>query len=134
MDEVSLKVGTAMPRSIGFCADEYHEVRAFRLAMQKEVDAVKARETELQEYIIENLSKSDDTGAAGKYYRAQIIPSVVPVAEDWEDIYDYIVENDRFDLLNRSLNQKATKELWEAGVKIPGIGRFNSKKVSITKL
>ncbi len=130
----SIKVGAGIPVLPGICADHYHEVRELRLAMQKEVDAVKAREAELREFIINTLSATDETGAAGEKYRAQITRDTKPSATDWEKIYDYIVENDRFDLLNKALSITAIKELWEAGEKIPGVSKVHVKSLSITKI
>lgn len=133
MDKRFIK-GAEMPASVGLCADLYHDVRELRLAMQKEVDAVKARESEIKEYIIDNLSKSDDTGASGKKYRAQIKQKETPKADDWDAIRAAIIEYDRWDLLQKRLNTKAVTEIWEAGDEIPGVGKFISTDVSITKL
>lgn len=133
MDKTLLK-GSEMPKTVGACADEYKRVRDIRLAMKKETDAVEARERELREHIIENLSKSDDTGAAGKKYRAQIKTTTVPTPDDWDKIRAYIVENDRFDLLQKRLSDKAIKEMWDEGENVPGVGKFNKIDVSITKI
>lgn len=130
----SLKVGDPLPKSIGRCADAYHEVRELRLAMAKEVDVIAKREREIHEHILENLSASDDTGASGLRYKALVITSVKPQAKDWEEIYDWISENDRFDLLGKSLNSRTVEELWENEVTIPGVGKVNVKKLSITKI
>ena len=134
MKRVSLKFGDPMPKTIGRCADAYKEVSDLRLAMQKEVDTVKKRETEINEHILENLSASDDTGASGLKYKAQIKTSVDPSATDWEAIHDFVYENDRFDILGKKLNKKAIEELWDAGKKVPGVVKINVKKVSITKI
>jgi len=131
---ISLKVGAPLPKSLGRCADAYKEVKAVRLDMDKDVKMVKARESEINEYIIDNLGKSDLTGAAGLKFKAQIVPGIAGTVIDWELLYDYIVENDRFDLLNKSLNQKAVKEMLDAGDKIPGVEKINTKKLSITKV
>jgi hypothetical protein len=133
MDPKFIK-GGAIPQAIGLCADLYHDVRELRLAMQKEVDEVAAREKEIKDYIIDNLSKSDDTGAAGKRYRAQIVTKVTPAAADWEKIHQFILENDRFDLLQKRLSDKAVQDMWENGEEVPGVERFNAISVSITKL
>lgn len=133
-ETLSLKVGAKLPRSIGRCADAYKEVRDLRLAMAKDVTRIQERETEIKDHIIEHLSKSDDTGASGMKYKAQITESEAASADDWEDIYDYIMENDRFDLLGKSLNQKAVKEMWDNGKKVPGVKKVHVKKVSITKI
>jgi hypothetical protein len=98
-----LEVGGPIPASIGRTADLYSDVRALRLTMEKEVEKVKARESELREYIIANLSKSDDTGAAGLRYRAQIVIKDVPRAMDWPKVHAFIQETGRFDLLQKRL-------------------------------
>lgn len=126
--------GSPLPESIGRCADLYAEVRELRLAMDKVVEGMKKRESEIREYIIQNLSKSDDTGAAGKAYRAQIVKKVKPSVKDWEKLYDFIVENDRFDLLQKRVAEKAVKDLWDDGADVPGVERFNVVDVSITKI
>lgn len=134
MRKVSLKVGAPLPKSMGACADAWHEVNKLRLAMDKEVKVVKDRETEIKQHIIDTLSVKDDTGAAGKFYRAQIKTEEQPIVEDWEDLYDFVVDEDRFDLLGKSLGTKAAKEMHAAGEKIPGVGKMIVKKLSITKL
>ena len=127
-------VGQPLPKSIGICADLYHDVRELRLSMEKEVEAVKARENEIREHIISNLSTSDDTGAAGKRYRAQIVVEVKPKVNDWNKVWDYVYHHNRFDLLQKRLGEKAVADLWADGVEITGIEKMNLKSVSITKI
>lgn len=126
--------GGPLPKSIGAVVDLYREVRDLRLAMEKEVKPIAERESELRQYLIDNIAKSDDGGAVGKKYVAKIVTKVVPKAEDWETIRAYIQETGRFDLMNKSLSAKAVSEMWEAGEEVPGVGRFNAIDVSITKL
>ncbi len=134
MRKVSLKVGDPLPKSMGACADAYYEIKELRLAMAKEVAVIQARETEIKGYIIDNLSVSEDTGAAGKHHRAQIKVEEQPIVTDWDALYDYIYQEDRFDLLGKSLGTKAAKEMHAAGESIPGVGKLQAKKLSITKL
>lgn len=129
-----LLVGSPMPRSIGLCADFYNDVRALRLMMEKEVAAIQARESEIKNHIIDNLSKSDDTGASGKRYRAQIVMKVVPQLADWNAFTAFVMEHDRFDLIQKRLGEKAVADMWESGETIPGVAKFNTPTVSITKI
>ncbi len=131
---LSLKVGARLPKTLGRCADAYHEVRELRLAMDKDVKRVKERENEIHDHILEHLSKSDDTGASGLKYKALVTSKEKASADDWEDIYDYIMENDRFDLLGKSLNQKTVAELWDNDEKVPGVKKVHVKSLSITKI
>jgi hypothetical protein len=134
----------ALPTSIGRCADLLHDVRALRLAMAKEVEEVEAFEREVKEHIISNLSKSEDSGAAGLRYRAQRVTKAVPrvVTSDdagepvdgWGQFWGYVRQTGRFDLLQKRLSDKAVKDMWEAGEVIPGVEKFNSVDVSITKI
>lgn len=123
-----------MPPSIGLCADEYAEVRALRLAMQKEVDEVEARERKLRDHIIENLSKSLDSGAAGLRYRAQIVTKQKPTVTDWGKLSEYVLANGRLDLLQHRISDKAVTDMWGAGEDVPGVEKFNAVEVSITKI
>jgi hypothetical protein len=126
--------GAPMPASIGLCADLYSEVRELRLAMQKIVDDVKDRETEIREHIIQNLSKSSDTGAAGRRYRAQIVTKEVPTLKDWDALTKFVAANNRFDLLHKRIADGAVKDMWENKEVVPGVEKFNATDVSITKI
>lgn len=126
--------GAPLPPSVGLCADLYAEIRELRLAMQKEVDAVQKRESEIREHIINTLSKSADTGAAGKKYRAQIVTKETPRAADWDKVYNFVVATNRFDLLQKRLSDKAIKDMWDEGEEVPGVEKFKVVEVSITKI
>ena len=131
-------VGSTLPSSIGRCADLYHEVRELRLAMDKEVAAVKARESEIKQHIIDTLSKSDDTGAAGLKYRAQVTTKEEYNIADWSALTGYILENDRFDLLQKRLSKEAVRDVIAAmkdeGKALPGVATVLVPDVSITKV
>ncbi len=140
MGKVSLQVGAPLPSTLGRCADAYKEVSELRLAMQKEVDAVKARENEIKEHLINNLAavgdeKDDrDTGASGLKYRAQVKRDEVPVVDDWEALWDYVFEQDRVDLMQKSIARKAVMEMIDQGEEVPGVSTMYVKKLSVTKL
>jgi hypothetical protein len=129
-----LEVGSPLPKSVGLRADLYSEVRSLRLAMDKEVEKVKAREAEIRESIISDLSKSDDTGAAGLKYRAQIVTKTVPKLSDWSAFTGYILAHDRFDLIQKRVSDKAVMDMLEQGEVVPGIEKMNIPEVSITKI
>lgn len=128
------KTGSPIPKSVGLSADLYAEVRELRLAMQKHTDAMQEREKEIREYIINNLSKSDDTGAAGKKYRAQIVRKISPSVTDWTKVWDFVKRTGRFDLLQKRVSDTAVKDMWENGQEVPGVEKFHAVEVSITKI
>lgn len=131
----NLDVGAPLPLSIGLAADLLHDVKELRLAMQKEVDAVQAREREIREYIIENLSKSDDSGAAGKRYRAQIVTKQSVKVNDWGILWSWARKNDRLDAFQKRLNETMAKDWMESEQRVlPGTEVINIPEVSITKI
>jgi hypothetical protein len=128
------EVGSEMPKSLGKCADLLAEVRDIRLAMDKEVAAVKKRETEIREHIIRELANSEDTGVSGLRYRAQIVKKTVPTVENWGVFTSWVRENNRFDLIQKRIASKGIEDLWEEREKVPGISRFHNTNLSLKKV
>ena len=139
-----LKVGAPLPTSMGRCADLYHDVRELRLAMEKEVAEIQARETEIKGYIIDNLSKGEDTGAAGLRYRAQVVSKRQPIIAAVSDVYpeggwgalcSWIRKHDRFDMLQKRLSDKAVMDFADQEERVvPGTEIMNVKNLSVTKI
>lgn len=128
------KAPTKVPKSYGSVADLLYTTRADRLALSKAVAALEDYEKALKNHLIENLSKDDSSGAAGKVARAQIVVEPQPVVEDWDEFYKHIKRKGEFDLLNRAVNRTAVRERWNNGKAIPGVGTFDAVKVSVTKV
>lgn len=129
----------AIPESIGRCADLYRDVRDLRLLMEKEVEKVATRETEIREHIINSLSSGSDTGAAGLRYRAQIVKKEVPkISEElggWGAFNSWVRKNDRFDCYQRRISDKAVMDFRTAeGRMPPGLEVMLVPDVSITKI
>ena len=123
-----------LPRNAGECADLLYRTREARLAVQRQVDKLTAAENKLKEYFIETLPKSEASGLAGKLARVQIEVKPIPQVEDWEKFYTYVRKHQAFELLQRRLNEGAVRERWDDKQEVPGVGVFNAKKVSCTKL
>lgn len=135
------------PKTIGAVVDRCYSLRADRLDLTRKADAFKAEEGFLRELLIEKIPKEDTTGVSGKLARVTIETQVIPVAQDWPKIYAFIVdeylkhkkrktgqENAAFALLNKALSAAAVKELWDAKVAVPGVGKFNAKTLSFNKV
>lgn len=123
-----------IPTGLGACADLLYRVREERLAKAREVAEYEAFEKELKAHLIDSLPKDDATGAAGKLARVQIQVEAQPIVEDWDKFYGHIKKKGEFDLLNRAVNRAAVRERWDADKAIPGVGKFNAVKVSVTKV
>ena len=129
----------AIPKSMGATADLLYDVREARLAADKYAQALKAEETRITNHIIDNLSKKDDTGAAGKHHRVQVKRKqkfrVNP--EKWPKLHAWIAKTGRFDLLQKRISDDAITELMTTAKKKdqpPGVEPFDYVTVSLTKV
>lgn len=128
--------GDEMPEHLGQVADEYKRVSEIRLREQKRVDAIKQRETELREHLIQHIDVENARGVMGLRYQATVKVTDKPRIDPakWEEFYAWVAENDRFDLLQKRLSDNAIMELIDAGEVLPGIERMKVKSVSVKKI
>ena len=122
------------PKSMALCADKIYEIRQKRLDMQKAVDAVEEEEKALKAYIIDNLPKSEATGAAGKLARVTVVTKDVPHVKDWGAFWKAFNKKTDTDLLQRSVSAKAIEARLDAGKKVAGVEIFHAVSLSINKV
>lgn len=126
-----------IPKSLAAASDLYGVTKEKRLALQKQVDEIEADEKALKEHLINNIPKSDGVGAIGKLWQTKVVTDTVPRVEDWELFYAHIAKTRSkggFALLNKAVNAKSVKEVWESGKKVPGVTTFTTVKLSLSKL
>lgn len=124
------------PASLGACVDLYHEVKELRLQMEKQLaGGVKALENALKEHLIANLSKSDDTGIAGRKYRAQVVSARKIKVADWGVFHSWIRKNDRFDMLQKRIAETAASDWVDTEKRmLPGTEIVNIPDLSVRKI
>jgi hypothetical protein len=113
--------------------ENYAVLRDRRLEAQREVDNIAKLEGRAKDELIAAMQESGLTHAGGKDHKVSLKMVDKPVAGDWALIYDYIQENQAFDLLQRRLTEKAIKDRWEDGLSIPGVVRFPVEKLTVSK-
>jgi hypothetical protein len=55
-----------------------------------------------------------------------------PKATDWPTVWEYVRENNAFHLLHKRLTTLAVKELWDAGLDVPGVVHETLYKLSVS--
>jgi len=134
MDERFTK-GGPLPASVGEMADLYAEVRELRLAMQKAVDEVHARETEIRKAILETLMESPDTGASGERQRVQLVKKTAYPVKDWMTFWPWVAQHQQWQLLGKRASEKALRELHdEYGQLPPGVETAEYEDLSFAKV
>lgn len=126
--------GAPMPATFGAACDLLHDVRTARLTAEKAAEPLKGRESEVREYLIQNISKSEDGGAIGKRYKGVIVEKRKPAVKDWEKFFDFVAAEKRFDLLQKRVSDKPVMELYEEGKLPPGIETALIPELSLTKI
>lgn len=125
-----------MPESLSAVVDLHRAVRDARLAMEKEVEEVKAFENLLKERLINEIP-ADSGGIFGLAYKAKITTKETATVsrEGWPALGHYIITHGRLDLLQKRISPNVALAIAEeTGALPPGIERLIVKDVSITKI
>ena len=121
------------PEDLGACIDKYYQLRAQRLNLEKEVKERKRTERAYMEHIVAQLRAIKMENGGGLKANASIKEVEMPTPKDWPAIWEYIKENNAFDLLQKRLSSKAVQERWDQEIVIPGIETFTKVSLSLTK-
>jgi hypothetical protein len=119
--------------SIGTMIDSLYDLRAQRLAIEKQVEELKARETATKEEILFILKESGLEGAKGEVATASIQYKIKANVTDWDAVYSYIRDNDMFALLQKRLTTTLWAALQEDGILVPGTEPMALTDLSLTK-
>ena len=125
-----------LPKNLAVVADMYKKARDARLAAEKSAAKLKATESLLYAHLIDNLPKSKAGGITGKIARVEIVSKAVPIFDPDDDrardkFFAYAHKKGNEDLIDEKPNFKAIGERWENGKSVPGIVKFNMKKLSL---
>lgn len=119
--------------TLGEAIDTLYQARAARLAMAKEVKELQVKEAQAKTEVLKLLGESGLAKASGKLATAGITTEDVPYIKDWDQVYEYIKSNDRFDLLQKRIGVVAWRDLFKDGVLVPGTEPAIDTDLSLTK-
>jgi hypothetical protein len=122
------------PKTIKAIIDKLVEVEAATAHHNKIAKEFSKAQFDFENYIIETFKKTELEGAQGKTHQLKISRSEHPVPKNWPKIYDYIVKNKAFDLLQKRLSSTAVKARWKDKKVVPGIEKFDKLGLSLTKV
>jgi hypothetical protein len=120
--------------SLAEVTDEYYKVQQERRELDKKSKELKERETNLKNYIADFLRKNKMSAVGGTHIIATYVRKPKAIAENWSTLYDFIVQNEAFDILQRRLHEGAIKDRLEQGESIPGLGTIWIDDISVSKV
>jgi len=121
-------------RTPGSLVDLAFTLREQRKLIEARAELIKADEQKIIEHLIERCTKTELTKLAGKLAQASLSKTLMPTVTDWDKLNEYITEHDAWQLRNKAANAAAFRELWEAGIEVPGVDKFTQVKLNVRKL
>lgn len=131
----------ALP-TLGEMADQYYEARAERLALQKQVEEAKERETAAESILINCLKAQGLEGAKG-HIAVAAIKRTDAISTEKDDagndvgrakLEEFILETGDLSLLQFRPSVTRCKELWDEGIAVPGVRKIQIESISLTKV
>jgi hypothetical protein len=119
--------------TLGQAIDNLYQARAARLAMTKEIKELQALESAAKTVVLKLLEETGLKKASGKLATAGITSEDVPYIKNWDEVYAYIKENDRFDLLQKRIGVVAWRDLYKDNILVPGTEAAVDTDLSLTK-
>ena len=134
MSEEKIYKPVTNAQAMGELADEWWTLRASRLAIEKEVARIREQESRAKSALLQSLTENKVTSVGGQKVRVTLVVKDKPCVNDWEEVYSYIRETGSFDILQRRIGERAVKDRWDDGVKIPGIESYPIDEISYSKM
>ena len=118
---------------IGIQIDALYGLRAQRIDLEKDIEALKKQEASIKETILETLKSMGLEAATGNAATASIKYSTRPQVTDWDAVYTYIHDNNMFELLHKRITTTLWAALLEDGFTVPGTEAMPVIDLSLTK-
>ena len=124
-----------MADSIQFRLDQVALLRRDRLALQKQVDEMKAKEDSEAAAIAREMLECGISELQGDVGKIKLKTVESAEVTDYHALYEYIRETNSFDLLQRRVSLSGVRERWQKGNDVPGVARVleDSYTLSIPK-
>jgi hypothetical protein len=119
--------------NIGKEIDKLVTKREAMRALQKEIDAIKHEFDADSLLIMEEMEQQGMQKATGMLGTISLKDTLIAHVIDWDRVYNYILRNKAFHLMQKRISDGAFRELLESrkGKSIPGIDKFNKKGINL---
>lgn len=137
---MATKAKTESPadKALGKRMDQYFGLRAKRLALEKQTEALKKQESEVQGDLVVRLGKLGVDSARCSKGTVSVTRPVVASVKDWPSFYAWLRRNNLLEMLQRRVSQGVVEEWFEQAAPakkakgIPGLERVSIVKFHAT--
>jgi hypothetical protein len=113
--------------------DALYATREKRLDLDKQSKILKEQEQEMRNIVLELLENAGLKKASGQMATCGIKTNTIPIVTDWDQLFTYIRDNDRFDLIQKRISVLAWRETLDNTGLIPGTEAVEQVDISLTK-
>jgi len=119
--------------TLGEAIDLLYTTRAARLTLARELKDMTTTEKEAKFIVLKLLEEAGLQKASGEIATAGILVDDVPFIKDWNEVYAFIREQNRFDLLQKRIGVVAWRDMYKEGILVPGTEAVIDTDLSLTK-
>lgn len=133
MNENALQATEPQPMTLKELAHAILESKDLEGELSRRISKLKENREFLQRQVI-SLMKDMGVDRTGiDVANMAIQTKKYPQPADWDQIYDYIYQNNAGYLLQRRLSSRAINEVFENGEEVPGISFYEQDELSVTR-
>ena len=100
---------------------ELTEVRTNLKTLQEKERGFKSRKMELEARIVSILKQQGIDRIGNDGCTVSIKQELVPTVEDWDQVYQYLIQTKQFELIQKRMSATAFRELLQMGMNVPGV-------------
>tara|TARA_R100000458_G_C8261733_1_gene237146 strand:+ start:988 stop:1368 length:381 start_codon:yes stop_codon:yes gene_type:complete len=100
---------------------ELTEVRTSLKNLQEKERGFKSRKMELEARIVSTLKEQGIDRIGNDNCTVSIKEEIVPTVEDWDQVYQHLLQTKQFELIQKRMSATAFRELLQMGMNVPGV-------------
>lgn len=124
---------TLSTTELGAAIDALYDLRESRLDLERQAKVLKAKEQEQRIAILDCLDASGLAKATGSLATAGKKITTIPLVTDWDLVFQYIKEKDRFDMIQKRISVTAWRETLDNEGLVPGTEAVEDVDITLTK-
>ena len=90
-------------------------------SLQQEEKALKVHQNDLESEIMWKMEEQGLDQIANDKCTISRKKEVVPTVEDWDQVYQHLIDTKQFELLQKRMSATAFRELLQMGMNVPGV-------------
>lgn len=101
--------------------NELTQVRTDLKKLQEKEKEFKGRKMELEAKIVSTLKQQGIDRIGNDSCTLSIKEEIVPTVEDWDQVYQHLLQTKQFELIQKRMSATAFRELLQMGMNVPGV-------------